>query len=128
MEQRGRATITSGVVGNVWEWTCRGITPVSRVIYVYPALPMSAVTRIAGGAYYAEQMPAAPLPIDSARSDSVGFVQFQLPAGTYSFVLKDSVGFLVALPTYAIGYIGLHTVSPGEIVRANFDNESRATW
>ncbi len=129
-DQTSRVSISQGVAGNVWEWVgafpdCGAITAVSRTVLVYPPTPIPALGSGNDGSYWSS-FPVAPL--DSAKSDASGLVQLPLPPGAYSFVVRDSSGYYINLPSFQAGVIGAATVAPYQVKLVHFWITARAVF
>ena len=136
-DQIGRASITQGIAGNVWEWvgfhggsnggtSCGTVTAVVRTLLVYPLTPRSAVPGLDQFTFLVGAMPGAPL--DSVRSDSSGFYQLSLPPGTFSLVVREGTAFYVNVESTSFANVGQITVLFGTVSRVQVDIVYRASF
>ena len=117
-DQIGRASITQGVAGNVWEWKgpfpqCGSVKAVVRTVLVYPLTPAAAFPGLAGSAVFVDSFPVAP--VDSTRSDSAGFFEVALPVGSYSLILREAGRLYVRTQTSNYANLGQADVVAGAV-------------
>ncbi|WDT76784.1 MAG: hypothetical protein MPW16_06110 [Candidatus Manganitrophus sp.] len=107
-ENSEKVTITQGVWGNVRFWegnfmprSVKGsstskekITPVIRQIYVHQLTTINDVEPNTFSQFYSRINTEI---VSVVTSDDTGFYQIQLPAGTYSFFVKENDGFYANL-------------------------------
>ncbi len=118
-DQSARTTITQGIAGNVWRWdgfgNCSDAVAVSRTILVYQPVLKSALPSMRPDSFFADSLVG--VAVDSVRSDSLGFYQLRLPAGTYSLVAREGGRLYVNLGTTDLRYVGLTEIPPNSVLR-----------
>lgn len=137
VDQSARISIAQGLGGNAWEWvgnfqpapqgvSCATVSPVSRTILIFPLLPASVFPGLAISTFLVDSIPA--VPIDSTRSDSSGFFQVSLPAGSYSLITREGSKYYVRVPTTDYAYIGRSDVAAGQVTRLIVQINYRASF
>lgn len=113
-ETGNQVTITQGVWGNVWFWEgdfmpiclTGKVTAVIRKVYVYEPTKFDSVVDLGGG-FYSKILTKL---VDSTESNRTGFFQLKLPAGKYSFFVREDTLF------YANGVDGEGCILPATVV------------
>jgi hypothetical protein len=138
IDNHEKVTITQGVWGNVWFWegnfmpTTGGsshgtVTPVARELFVYePTRFDSAVIAVGvqGGGFYDSILTK---PVTKLQSDNSGFFQIELPAGKYSFFVKEG-SFYYANESDSQGYMLSTIVTTNSVTKRQIDINYRAGY
>jgi hypothetical protein len=137
-ENSEKVTITQGVWGNVWFWegdfmprtveessTSGGtITPVIREIYVHKLTTINDVEPNSFSTFYSHINTEI---VSVVTSDDTGFYQIQLPAGTYSFFVKENDEFYANL-FFEDGRINPVVVEENTVTKKQIDITYRASF
>ena len=128
-----KVTIKEGVWGNVWFWegnfmpgSAKGtITPVVRDIYIYKATRIDSVERDTARIGFINKISSDY--VNKVSSDKDGFFQIVLPAGKYSFFVKEDSLFF-ANEGDGDGYLMSAEVSENYVAKRQIDINYKAAF